>query len=69
MNKVLTILHSEPVRAIVYPLLAILIGALVAKGTITSSLGDVITAIVTALIGVSATEVTRAKVSPVTKAG
>ena len=65
MNKIISAIQSEPVRAIVWPLLAILVGALVAKGTITSSLGDVITAIVAALVGVPAAEAARAKVTPV----
>ena len=67
MNRVLSVIRSEPVRAIVYPLLAILIGALIAKGVITSSMGDVITAIVTALVGVPAAEAARVKVTPTAK--
>ncbi|WP_227979993.1 hypothetical protein [Nocardia spumae] len=67
MNKVLSIVHSEPVRVIVYPLLVALIGALVAKGTIDSSLGDIVTAIVAALVGIPAAEVARAKVTPVAR--
>lgn len=57
----------EPVRLYVYPLLVILVGVLVAKGVIDASVGDLVTAAVTALLGITAAEAARAKVTPEAK--
>lgn len=64
MNAVLSAIRSNPVRSIIYPLLAILVGTLVARGTIDSSVADIITGVVAVIIGIPATEITRSKVSP-----
>lgn len=64
MNAVLAAIRSNPVRSIIYPLLAILVGTLVARGTIDSSVADIITGVVAVIIGIPATEITRSKVSP-----
>ncbi|MEU1994661.1 hypothetical protein ABZ511_09450 [Nocardia gamkensis] len=64
MNKVITILHSEPVRALLYPLLAALIGYGVTKGVLSSDLSGFVLAIVAAALGLPAVESARHRVSP-----
>lgn len=55
---------NEPVRLYVYPLLVALLITLVGKGVIDASVGDLVTAAVTALLGLTATEAARAQVTP-----
>ena len=57
----------EPVRLYVYPLLVILVGLLVTRGAIDASIGDLVVAAATALLGVGAAEAARAKVTPEAK--
>jgi hypothetical protein len=64
MNKVITILHSEPVRALLYPLLAALIGYGVVKGVLSSDLSGFVLAIAAAALGLPAVESARHRVSP-----
>ncbi|MEU2038423.1 hypothetical protein [Nocardia niwae] len=64
MNKVITILHSEPVRALLYPLLVVLIGYAVTKGLVSSDLSAFVLAIVAAALGLPAVESARHRVSP-----
>ncbi|OZF09806.1 hypothetical protein CH300_00045 [Rhodococcus sp. 15-1154-1] len=66
--SILTKLRAyEPVRLYVYPLLVILVGLLVGKGVIDASVGDLVTAAVTALLGITAAEAARSKVTPEAK--
>ncbi|MER7449790.1 hypothetical protein ABTW96_05830 [Nocardia beijingensis] len=64
MNKVIAILHSEPVRALLYPLLVALIGYGVAKGVVSSDLSGFVLALVAAALGLPAVESARHRVSP-----
>ncbi len=65
VNSVLSAIRSEPIRTIIYPLLAILVASLVARGTVDQSAADIITGVVAAILGIPAAEVARAKVTPV----
>jgi hypothetical protein len=67
MSKLLSTLRAEPIRAILYPLLAILVGVLVARGLVDQFSADIIIGIVGAVLGVPAAEAARAKVSPVAR--
>ncbi|WP_454199604.1 phage holin [Nocardia sp. Marseille-Q1738] len=67
VNAVLNAVRSEPIRTILYPLLAILVGTLVARGTVDQSMGDIITAVIAAVLGIPAAEIARSKVSPAGK--
>ncbi|MFC9769076.1 hypothetical protein [Rhodococcus jostii] len=64
MNVLRTLRNSEPVRLYVYPILAVLIGILVARGVIDAEAADLITGAVALILGVGATEAARAKVTP-----
>lgn len=57
----------EPIRLYVYPLLVILVGLLVTRGAIDASVGDLVVAAATALLGIGAAEAARAKVTPEAK--
>ncbi|KIQ15341.1 hypothetical protein [Rhodococcus sp. MEB064] len=57
----------EPVRLYVYPLLLVLVGLLVTRGAIDSSVGDLIIAATAAILGIGAAETARAKVTPEAK--
>lgn len=65
VNAALSAVRAEPIRAIIYPLLAILVAALVARGTVDQSAADIITGVIAAVLGIPAAEVARAKVRPV----
>jgi hypothetical protein len=67
VNAVLSAIRSEPIRTIMYPLLAILVGTLVARGTVDQSMADIITGVIAAILGIPAAEVARAKVRPIAK--
>jgi hypothetical protein len=69
MNKVLAILHSEPVRALLYPLLVALIGYGVTKGIVSSDTSSFILAVLAAMLGLPAVESARRRVSPTPPAG
>ncbi|MEU7766918.1 hypothetical protein AB0B25_17550 [Nocardia sp. NPDC049190] len=64
MKKVFTTLRSEPVRTLLYPVLAALIGYQVTKGIISSDLSDFILAVLAAALGLPAVESARGRVSP-----
>lgn len=59
--------NSEPVRLYVYPILAVLVGVLVARGVIDDQAADLITGAVALILGVGAAEAARAKVTPAGK--
>jgi len=67
MNKVLSVVRSEPIRAILYPVLLILIGALVAKGVLTDFSSDIVIGLIGAVLGIPAAEAARSKVWPSAK--
>lgn len=70
MTKVLDAIRSEPIRAILYPVLGVVAAVLVAKGALTQFSADTIIAIIGAVIGVpAAAEIARLKVTPVAKLG
>jgi hypothetical protein len=64
MNKVLTILRSEPVRALLYPLLVAVIGYGVTKGVLSSDMSGFVLAVLAAALGLPAVESARQRVSP-----
>ncbi len=64
MNAILSTVRSEPIRTILYPLLAILVGVLVARGVVDQSGADIITGVVAALLGIPAAEAARNRVTP-----
>lgn len=66
--KILDTIRSEPIRAILYPVLGVVVAVLVAKGVITQFSADTIIAIIGAVLGVPvAAEIARLKVTPVAK--
>ncbi|MGO4649782.1 hypothetical protein AB4305_33375 [Nocardia sp. 2YAB30] len=67
MDKLLSILQSEPVRTRAYPLLVVLVAYLVAKGVVSDDLSQCILAAVAALLGLRAVELARGVVTPVAK--
>lgn len=69
LNSMMSLIRSEPIRTILYPLLAILVGVLVARGVVDQSGADIITGIVAALLGIPAAEAARMRVTPVAKLG
>lgn len=67
--KVLTKLRSsEPVRLYVFPLLVVLVGTLVTKGVLDGDTATLVIGLVTAVLGLGAQEVARAKVTPAGRA-
>ena len=64
INTIVSTLRTEPVRAILYPLLGILAGVLVARGIVDQFSADTVIGIVGAILGVPAAEIARAKVTP-----
>ncbi|WP_067479637.1 hypothetical protein [Nocardia amamiensis] len=64
MNKVITTLRSEPVRALMYPLLVPLIGYGVTSGVVSADTSGFILAVVAAALGLPAVESARQRVSP-----
>lgn len=70
MNSILSAIRSEPIRAILYPVLAVVATALVAKGALSQFSADTIIALIGAVLGVPvAAEIARLKVTPVAKLG
>jgi hypothetical protein len=69
MNKVLTILRSEPVRTLLYPVLVALVGYQVAKGVISSDRSDFILAVLAAARRLPAVESASRRVSPAPPGG
>ncbi|MEU7628761.1 hypothetical protein AB0C34_02080 [Nocardia sp. NPDC049220] len=65
MKKVFMTLRSEPVRALLYPVLAALVGYQVTKGVVSSDLSDFILAVLAAALGLPAVETARGRVIPV----
>jgi len=66
--KILDTIRSEPIRAILYPVLGVVVAVLVAKGVITQFSADTVIAIIGAILGVPvAAEIARLKVTPVAK--
>lgn len=63
MDLLKSFIKNEPLRAALYPLLAVLVVMLVKD----PSLANVITGALALLLGVGGTEVARSKVTPVSK--
>ena len=68
MNKVLSIVESQPARVYIYPCVLAIVAYLVSRGVIDSDAASWITGIVSAVVGVGATEAVHARVVPVAKA-
>ncbi|WP_072689248.1 hypothetical protein [Rhodococcus marinonascens] len=64
MSILTTLRESEPVRLYVYPILVVLVGVLLARGVIDAQIADLITAAATGILGITAAEAARAKVTP-----
>lgn len=58
-------LDSEPIRTRVYPVLVVLVGYLTVRGFLDSDTASLVLALVAAVIGATATESGRARVSPI----
>jgi hypothetical protein len=58
-------LDTEPVRTRLYPVISLVVGYLVTRGAVDSNTADLVIGLVSALLGVGATEAARARVSPV----
>lgn len=69
MNTVLTILHSEPVRTLLYPLLVAVIGYGVTTGVVSSDMSGFLLAVLAAVLGLPAVESVRRRVSPAPPGG
>lgn len=67
-NRIAGWRRSEPVRTTAYPLLVLGLGFLVATGRISLDTSDAIDGAVTLILGITATEAARAKVTPQVKA-
>jgi hypothetical protein len=57
----------EPVRSVLYTVLTGLVGILLIKAGFTSNVGDLIDAIIAAVLGIPATEIVRSQVWPSAK--
>ncbi len=64
MNKVVSLVESQPARFYIYPGLLALVAYLVSKGWVDSDTASWITGIITAAVGIGATETVHAKVIP-----
>ena len=64
MNRILTMLRSEPVRSLLYPVLVALIGYGVTTGVLTSDMSGLFIAVLAAALGLPAVESARRRVSP-----
>lgn len=62
MNAIMSTIRSEPIRTLLYPILVVVIGALVAKGVLSDFSADTIVAIVAAVLGIPAAETARSQV-------
>lgn len=67
-NKIASWRRSEPVRTTVYPILVLGLGVLVSTGRITLDTSTAIDGVVALILGITATEAARAKVTPQAKA-
>lgn len=61
------ILKREPVRAALYPIIALIVGFLVARGVVDGETGAFVLALAALILGALGVEVARSKVSPVDK--
>lgn len=68
MNRVLSFVREEPVRAALLPLIGALVTYLVARGALTEAMAPLILAVVAAFLGVPVTEAIRSQVTPAGKA-
>lgn len=59
------LVSREPVRAAIYPLVALIVGFLVARGIVDGETGAFILAVVALVLGAFGVEIARSKVSPV----
>lgn len=64
MGKVIAILRTEPIRALLWPVLVGIAGYLVVRGAVDQFSADMILVIVAAILGIPAAEAARAKVTP-----
>ncbi|MCC3333603.1 hypothetical protein [Nocardia abscessus] len=64
MTKLLSALRTEPIRALLWPVLVGIAGYLVVRGVVDQFSADMIVAIVAAILGIPAAEVARTKVTP-----
>jgi hypothetical protein len=64
MSKILSTLRTEPVRALLWPVLVGIAGYLVVRGVVDEFSADMILVILAAVLGIPAAEVARAKVTP-----
>ncbi|WP_280248754.1 hypothetical protein [Nocardia abscessus] len=64
MSKILSTLRTEPVRALLWPVLVGIAGYLVVRGAVDEFSADMILVILAAVLGIPAAEVARAKVTP-----
>ena len=55
---------NEPLRLYVYPALVVAFGVLVVRGYLDADDADVLTAVITLVLGIPATELARRKVTP-----
>jgi hypothetical protein len=62
MNKLFAVLKTEPVRALLHPLILGAFAYLVARGVITQDASQYLVAAVLAVLGIPAVEVARSKV-------
>jgi uncharacterized membrane protein YjjB (DUF3815 family) len=67
MSKLISALRTEPIRALLWPVLVGIAGYLVVRGVVDQFSADMIVAIVAAVLGIPAAEVARAKVTPDSK--
>ncbi|MGV9540936.1 hypothetical protein ACWDSF_06385 [Nocardia beijingensis] len=64
MSKLFSALRTEPIRALLWPVLVGIAGYLVVRGVVDQFSADMILVIVAAILGIPAAEVARAKVTP-----
>lgn len=62
VTRVVETFRSEPIRTLLYPIIVVVIGALVAKGVLSDFSADTVVAIVAAIFGVPAAEIARKNV-------
>ncbi len=68
MNKVMSLLESQPLRTRLYPVLGLVVAYLVSAGLISSDTADLVGGLLTVILGVAATESAHANVKPWPKA-
>ncbi|MFC9761638.1 hypothetical protein [Rhodococcus jostii] len=68
VDRLVELRRCEPVRTTVYPILLLGLGVLVASGKLSSDTSDLITSVVGVVLGITAAETARAKVTPQAKA-